>query len=45
MGFGRGTGFTSKVRTEMATYTIKSGGGKAEVEATEETPTYTTAVS
>lgn len=30
MGFGRGVGFTSKVRELMFRVVIKSGGGKAE---------------
>lgn len=41
MGFGRGKGFTSKVRTEMTKYVVKGGGGKAAKTATETTPTYT----
>ena len=42
MGFGRGTGFTTKVRTEMTKYSIKGGGGKATAILTELTPTYGT---
>ena len=41
MGFGRGTGFTSKVREEMVTKKVKGGGGKRTATATEVTPTYT----
>jgi len=40
MGFGRGKGFTSKVRTEMAKYLVKGGGGKATATEIELTPTY-----
>jgi len=41
MGFGRGTGFTSKVKTETVKATVKGGGGKATETLTEATPTYT----
>lgn len=40
MGFGRGKGFTTKVRTEMTKYLVKSGGGKAAVIETELAPSY-----
>ena len=40
MGFGRGKGFTSKVKTEMTKYTVKGGGGKGAKTLTEATPTY-----
>lgn len=40
MGFGRGKGFTSKVRTEMTSYLIKGGGGKVAIVETELAPTY-----
>lgn len=42
MGFGRGKGFTSKVRTEMTSFSVKGGGGKATATHTEVTPTYVT---
>lgn len=45
MGFGRGKGFTSKVRTELTRYTIKSGGGAAKVTHTEPNPTVATSVT
>ena len=40
MGFGRGKGFTTKVRTEMTSYLVKGGGGAARPILTELTPTY-----
>lgn len=40
MGFGRGKGFTSKVRTEMTKYLVKSGGGKAALALAELSPIY-----
>lgn len=40
MGFGRGKGFTSKVRTEMTKYLVKGGGGRAAKTLTEVKPTY-----
>uniref|UniRef100_A0A6M3XYE9 Uncharacterized protein n=1 Tax=viral metagenome TaxID=1070528 RepID=A0A6M3XYE9_9ZZZZ len=41
MGFGRGKGFTSKVRTETTKYAVKGGGGKKTATAAETSPTYT----
>jgi hypothetical protein len=45
MGFGRGKGFTSKVRTESTKYTAKGGGGKKTATATETTPAYAVSVA
>lgn len=45
MGFGRGKGFTSKVRTELTKYLVKGGGGKKTATVTETTPPYTATVS
>lgn len=41
MGFGRGKGFTTKVRTEMTKYLVKGGGGKAIALLISLVPTYT----
>lgn len=43
MGFGRGTGFTSKDRTEMAEYNVRLSD--VSQDAAETTPTYTTEVT
>lgn len=45
MGFGRGKGFTSKVRTETTKYSIKGGGGRKSQTITETNPTYTVTVT
>ena len=40
MGFGRGKGFTSKVRTELAIAVVAITHWPAKVTATETSPTY-----
>lgn len=40
MGFGRGKGFTTKVRTEMTKFVVRVGGGAARLILTELSPTY-----
>lgn len=41
MGFGRGKGFTSKVREIMARYVVRGGGGKRTKTHIEQNPTHT----
>jgi hypothetical protein len=45
MGFGRGKGFTSKIRQEQVTVKTKGGGGAAKKTLTETNPAVSTSVA